>query len=77
MNRHYAAGLVFALGSLLAFRFSKPFLGSFLYMIAALEKDGPDSDAYRSAAARQNLIGILFIVPLLLILYLMVFKPIT
>ena len=45
--------------------------------IAALEKDGPDSAAYRSAAARQNLIGALFIVPLLLILYLMVFKPIT
>ena len=44
--------------------------------IAALEKDGPDSAAYRSAAARQNLIGALFIVPLLLILYLMVFKPI-
>ena len=45
--------------------------------IAPLEKDGPDSAAYRSAAARQNLIGALFIVPLLLILYLMVFKPIT
>ena len=45
--------------------------------IAALEKDGPDSAAYKSAAARQNLIGILFIVPLLLILYLMVFKPIS
>ncbi|HEX3110104.1 MAG TPA: hypothetical protein VHU41_13505, partial [Thermoanaerobaculia bacterium] len=39
MNRHYAAGLVFALASLIAFRFSRPFLGSFLYMIAALEKE--------------------------------------
>jgi uncharacterized membrane protein len=45
--------------------------------IKALETGGPDSAAYKSAAARQNLIGILIIVPLLLILYLMVFKPIN
>jgi uncharacterized membrane protein len=43
--------------------------------ITALETGGPDSAAYKSAAARQNLVGILFVVPLLLILYLMVFKP--
>jgi len=45
--------------------------------IKALEADGPDSAAYRSAANRQNVIGIIFIVPILAILYLMVFKPIT
>ncbi len=45
--------------------------------IKALEAEGPDSAAYRSAANRQNVIGIIFIVPVLAILYLMVFKPIT
>ncbi len=45
--------------------------------IKALEAEGPDSVAYRSAANRQNVIGIIFIVPVLAILYLMVFKPIT
>jgi len=45
--------------------------------IKALEAEGPDSAAYRSAANRQNVIGIIFIVPILAILYLMVFKPIT
>ncbi len=39
MNRHYAAGVVFALAALIAFRFSRPFTGSFLYLIAALEKE--------------------------------------
>ena len=43
--------------------------------IKALETGGPDSDAYRSAATRQNLIGILFVLPVFLILYVMVFKP--
>lgn len=45
--------------------------------IAALETGGPNSPAYKAAAARQNLIGILFAVPILLILFLMVFKPIS
>lgn len=45
--------------------------------IKALETAGPDSAEYRAAASRQNVIGILFIVPLLAILYLMVFKPIS
>ena len=45
--------------------------------IRALETEGADSAAYRSAANRQNLIGILFVIPILLILYLMVFKPVT
>ena len=45
--------------------------------IKALEAEGPDSAAYRSAANRQNVIGIIFIVPVLAILYLMVFKPVT
>ncbi len=43
--------------------------------IKALEAEGTDSAAYRSAAGRQSLIGALFVVPILLILYLMVFKP--
>jgi uncharacterized membrane protein len=45
--------------------------------IKALEAEGADSAAYRSAANRQNVIGIIFIVPVLAILYLMVFKPVT
>ena len=45
--------------------------------IRALETEGPDSAAYRSAANRQNLIGILFLIPILAIRYLMVFKPVT
>src|SRR5215510_6264925 len=45
--------------------------------IKALETDGPDSAAYRAAANRQNVIGILFAIPILVILYLMVFKPVT
>jgi uncharacterized membrane protein len=45
--------------------------------IKALETEGSDSAAYKSAANRQNVIGALFLVPILLILYLMVFKPIT
>ena len=45
--------------------------------IKALEAEGPDSAAYRSAGNRQNVIGIIFIVPVLAILYLMVFKPVT
>ena len=43
--------------------------------IKALETGGPGSDAYKAATARQSLIGILLILPVLLILYLMVFKP--
>ncbi len=43
--------------------------------IKALESDGPESPAYQAAAARQRLFGILFVIPILLILYLMVFKP--
>jgi hypothetical protein len=39
MDRHYVAGLVFALAALIAFHFSRPFLGSTLYLIAALEKE--------------------------------------
>lgn len=45
--------------------------------IKALETDGPDSVAYKSAANRQAVIGIIILVPILVILYLMVFKPIT
>ena len=45
--------------------------------IKALETEGPDSVAYKSAANRQAVIGIIILVPILLILYLMVFKPIT
>jgi len=45
--------------------------------IKALETDGPESAAYRAAANRQNVIGILFAIPILVILYLMVFKPVT
>lgn len=58
-------------------------MGAFLYtpalrnQIRALEADGPDSPAYRSAANRQNVIGIVFLIPILAILYLMVFKPAT
>ncbi|HKA49170.1 MAG TPA: DUF2269 family protein [Candidatus Dormibacteraeota bacterium] len=58
-------------------------MGAFAYtpalrsQIRALETDGPDSPAYRSAANRQNVIGILFLIPILAILYLMVFKPAT
>lgn len=45
--------------------------------IKALEDEGPDSAAYRSAATRQNVIGIIFIIPVFVILYLMVFKPVS
>jgi uncharacterized membrane protein len=45
--------------------------------ITALEAGGPNSPAFKAAAARQSLVGILFIVPILLILYLMVFKPLS
>lgn len=45
--------------------------------IKALETEGPDSAAYKSAANRQTVIGIIILVPILLILYLMVFKPIS
>lgn len=45
--------------------------------IKALETEGPDSAAYKSAASRQAVIGIIILVPILLILYLMVFKPIS
>jgi uncharacterized membrane protein len=45
--------------------------------IKALETEGPDSAAYKSAATRQNVIGSLFLVPIVLILYLMVFKPLA
>jgi len=43
--------------------------------IKALEAEGSDSAAYRSAASRQNVMGIIVVIPVLLILYLMVFKP--
>lgn len=45
--------------------------------IKALEAEGPDSAAYKLAANRQAVIGIIILVPILLILYLMVFKPIS
>jgi uncharacterized membrane protein len=45
--------------------------------IKALETGGPGSAEYKAAAARQNLVGILFVLPVLLILYLMVFKPLS
>jgi hypothetical protein len=43
--------------------------------IKALESDGPDSPVYQAAGVRQRLFGTLFVIPILLILYLMVFKP--
>src|SRR5215471_9711868 len=45
--------------------------------IKALEAEGSGSAAYRSAATRQNVMGIIVVIPVLLILYLMVFKPVT
>jgi uncharacterized membrane protein len=56
-------------------------MGIFLYspalrnQIAALDRYGVDSAEYRRAASRQTIVGAAFAVPLLLILYLMVFKP--
>lgn len=43
--------------------------------IRALETSGRESAEYAAAARRQNLIGIAFIVPILGLIYLMVFKP--
>jgi len=43
--------------------------------IRALESDGPGSEAYLAAARRQTIFGIAFAPLLVLILYLMVFKP--
>lgn len=43
--------------------------------IKALESAGSDSTAYKAAAIRQNIVGLLLLIPLLLIIYLMVFKP--
>jgi len=66
--------VVFVILVLMAVFFYTPALRN---QIAALEQGGPGSAAYKSAAARQNLIGILLVVPVLLILYLMVFKPLS
>jgi uncharacterized membrane protein len=43
--------------------------------IEALERDGPQSSAYRSAALRATTFGIAVMVPILAILFLMVVKP--
>jgi uncharacterized membrane protein len=43
--------------------------------IKALESGGPDSAAYKAAERRQTIVGILLLIPLLLIIFLMVFKP--
>jgi uncharacterized membrane protein len=43
--------------------------------IEALERDGPQSSAYRSAAALATIFGIAVMVPILAILFLMVTKP--
>jgi uncharacterized membrane protein len=43
--------------------------------IKALETAGPDSPVYKAAAGRQSMIGLVTVIPLLLILFLMVFKP--
>jgi uncharacterized membrane protein len=43
--------------------------------IKALESDGVGSSSYEAAARRQNLFGIVVMIPVLLILFLMVFKP--
>ena len=43
--------------------------------IKALESDGLGSVAYEAAARRQRILGIAFVVPIVLILFLMVFKP--
>lgn len=43
--------------------------------IETLERDGPESAAYRSAATRATMFGIAVMVPILAILFLMVTKP--
>jgi uncharacterized membrane protein len=56
-------------------------MGVFLYspalrnQIAALDRYGVNSPEYQRAASRQSAVGGAFAIPLLLILYLMVFKP--
>ena len=43
--------------------------------IEKLESDGPHSSAYRTAALRATTFGIAVMVPILAILFLMIFKP--
>src|SRR5438445_7202061 len=43
--------------------------------IATLDAHGPQSPEYRSVASRARITGIALAVPVLIILYLMVFKP--
>ncbi len=43
--------------------------------IAALETAGPNSPEFRSLSSRARILGIVLIIPVVLILFLMVFKP--
>jgi len=45
------------------------------HQIEALERDGPQSPVYRSAALRATIFGLAVMVPILAIVFLMVVKP--
>ena len=51
------------------------YLPTLTRQIEALERDGPQSSAYKSAGSRATIFGIAVMVPILAILSLMVTKP--